>query len=234
MLDVAAIDAFYAESHILHQVSLTVAERQRVAVLGRNGAGKSTLLKSIMNAGTTVRGGLSWRGASIEKTKAHERARKGIALVPEDRRIYTHMTVLENISFARFGVSRRVALKEARDVIASIPMLSTLGERMGGELSGGQQQMLAVARGLAAKPSLLLLDEPTEGLAPVIVEQMATDILARCEAEGIALLLCEQNVWFARKCTDHVYVIDTGRIVFGGSWGDFDGNPEIADKYLAV
>jgi len=234
MLELSNIDAFYGESHILHQVSLAVHDKQRVAVLGRNGAGKSTLLKSIMNAGTTVKGSVKWRGRDVSKLKAYQRARDGIALVPEDRRIYNHMTVQENVAIARQGVSRSVAMTEARAILGSIEMLSTLGERMGGALSGGQQQMLAVARGLAAKPELILLDEPTEGLAPVIVENMAADIISRCDANQIALLLCEQNIWFARKCTSYVYVIDSGRIVFDGSWEQFAEKPEIAERYLAV
>jgi branched-chain amino acid transport system ATP-binding protein len=234
MLEVEAIDAFYGESHILHRVSLHVGERQRVAVIGRNGAGKSTLLKSIMNAGTIVKGRISWQGTDIGGLKPHGRAAKGIAFVPEDRRIFTHMTVLENLSMARMGADHATALAEARRILSDIPMLAQLGGRMGGELSGGQQQMVAVARGLAARPKLMLLDEPTEGLAPLIVETMAADIVARCDQEGIALLLCEQNIWFSRECTTHVYVMDTGRIVFAGTWAEFNARPEIADRYLAV
>jgi branched-chain amino acid transport system ATP-binding protein len=234
MLDVDAIDAFYGESHILHRVSLHVGERQRVAVIGRNGAGKSTLLKSIMNAGTIVKGRISWQGTDIGNLKPHSRAAKGIAFVPEDRRIFTHMTVLENLAMARMGASHSAALAEARTILGNIPMLSQLGGRLGGELSGGQQQMVAVARGLAARPKLMLLDEPTEGLAPLIVETMAADIVARCDQEGIALLLCEQNIWFSRQCTTHVHVMDTGRIVFTGTWAEFSAQPEIADRYLAV
>ena len=135
---------------------------------------------------------------------------------------------------ARMGASHSAALAEARTILANIPMLSELGGRLGGELSGGQQQMVAVARGLAARPKLMLLDEPTEGLAPLIVETMASDIVSRCDQDGIALLLCEQNIWFSRQCTTHVHVIDTGRIVFTGTWADFNAQPEIADRYLAV
>lgn len=234
MLEVDAIDAFYGESHILHGVSLHVGERQRVAVIGRNGAGKSTLLKSIMNAGTIVKGKISWEGRDIGGLKPYSRAAKGIAFVPEDRRIFTHMTVLENLAMARIGTRHAAALAEARKILAAIPMLSQLGGRLGGELSGGQQQMVAVARGLAARPRLMLLDEPTEGLAPLIVETMAADIVARCDQDGIALLLCEQNIRFSRECTTHVHVMDTGRIVFTGTWAEFNARPEIADRYLAV
>ena len=118
-------------------------------------------------------------------------------------------------------------------MLRKFAMLSNLGERMGGALSGGQQQMLAVARGLVARPRLMLLDEPTEGLAPVIVEQLARDVVAACAEAQTALLLCEQNLWFARRCTDYVYILETGRVVFAGGWDDFERNPEVR-KFLAV
>lgn len=234
MLELVGVDAFYGDSHILQAVSLAVGPGERVAVLGRNGAGKSTLLKSIMNAGTRVTGSLKWEGQELGASKTHRRARLGIAMVPEDRRIFSHLTVHENIAMARMNVGRKRADTEADEVIARIPMLAELGDRPGGELSGGQQQMVAVARGLAARPRLMLLDEPTEGLAPLIVENMAADIVAQCQADGLALLLCEQNIWFARKCTQRLYILDSGRIVFAGDWPDFDSQPEVASRYLAV
>ena len=234
MLELAGIDAFYDDSHILQAVSLKVGSHERVAVLGRNGAGKSTLLKSIMNAGTRVAGSLKWEGQELGASKAHRRARLGIAMVPEDRRIFSHLTVRENIAMARMNAGRKQADAEAGEIIARIPMLAELGNRPGGELSGGQQQMVAVARGLAARPKLILLDEPTEGLAPLIVENMAADIVAQCKVGGVALLLCEQNIWFARKCTDRLYILDSGRVVFEGAWPEFDSQPEVASRYLAV
>ena len=202
--------------------------------MGRNGAGKSTLLKSIMNAGTRVAGSLKWEGQELGASKAHRRARLGIAMVPEDRRIFSHLTVRENIAMARMNAGRKQADAEAGEIIARIPMLAELGNRPGGELSGGQQQMVAVARGLAARPKLILRDEPTEGLAPLIVENMAADIVAQCKVGGVALLLCEQNIWFARKCTDRLYILDSGRVVFEGAWPEFDSQPEVASRYLAV
>ena len=229
MLRVADLHAFYGDSHILHDVALHVPPGGRVALLGRNGAGKSTVLKSIMNAGPTTRGSVVFEGAELGRMPAFQRARRGLCLVPEDRRIFTHMTVLENIRFAMRGGDR-----DAEAVLAQFPMLVALGARLGGQLSGGQQQMLAMARAVAARPRLLLLDEPTEGLAPVIVEQMAEDVAALAAREKLALLVCEQNLWFARACTDHVAIIDSGSIVFAGDWNDFERNEDIAHRYLAV
>ena len=232
MLAVTELHAFYGDSQILHGIELLVPERGRVALLGRNGAGKSTLLKSIMNAGPRVQGGIVFDGADLGGLASFRRARRGLCLVPEDRRIFTHMTVLENIGFAMRAASVRDGTPEA--VLARFPILAALGGRLGGQLSGGQQQMLALARAVAARPRLLLLDEPTEGLAPVIVEQMAADVLALASEGGPALLICEQNLWFARRCTEHVYIIDSGAIVFSGDWASFDRNAETAHRYLAV
>ena len=232
MLKVTELQAFYGDSQILHGVSLEVPRGGRVALLGRNGAGKSTLLKSIMGAGPRVQGGIAFEADDLTGLPTFRRARRGLCLVPEDRRIFTHMTVLENIAFAMRGAAVQEGTPE--QILAGFAILAALGDRLGGQLSGGQQQMLALARAVAARPRLLLLDEPTEGLAPVIVEQMARQVAALAGAHGPALLLCEQNLWFARHCTDHVYIIDSGTIVFSGDWARFDRDAEIAHRYLAV
>lgn len=234
MLEVRGLDAWYGDSHILHGVDITVPASGRVAILGRNGAGKSTLLKSIMNGDPRVSGSVAWEGRSLGDMPAFRRARLGLALVPEDRRIFGHITVAENIEMARYATSPDRPAIPASQVLARIPMLQSLGSRLGGQLSGGQQQMLAVARAIAARPRLMLLDEPTEGLAPVIVEQLARDVLEVCVQENVGLLLSEQNIWFARKCTDIVYVISTGRIVFHGDWTDFDSAGDSVKKHLAL
>ncbi len=234
MLEVRELDAFYGDSHILLGAQISVAPGQRVALLGRNGAGKSTLLKSVMNAGPRVRGTLRFGGRDLQDMPTHQRTRMGLSLVPEDRRIFTHLTVAENIAMARYGASPERPAIAVADIVARFPMLSPLLQRYGGQLSGGQQQLLSVARAMAANPSLLLLDEPTEGLAPIIVEEMARDVVRTCAEGNVALLLCEQNIWFARRCTQYVYVIDTGRIVFEGDWAAFDGNPQVQQRYLAL
>ena len=234
MLEVAALHAWYGDSHILHDINLKVAERARVSVLGRNGAGKTTLLKSIMNGEPRISGRVAWDGKPLDDLPAFRRARLGLALVPEDRRIFTHITVAENIAMAAHAASQARPAIPAADIIADIPMLQPIADRLGGQLSGGQQQMLAVARAIAARPRLLLLDEPAEGLAPLIVEQLAADVKKVCERDGVALLLSEQNIWFSRRCTDYVYVLNTGRIAFEGSWKDFDAAGESVKRHLAL
>jgi ABC-type branched-subunit amino acid transport system ATPase component len=234
VLEVERLDAFYGDSHILHGVTLAVPAGGRVAVLGRNGAGKSTLLKSIMNAGPRTTGRVALDGRDLGRLPAFRRARLGMTLVPEDRRIFGHLTVRENVLLAAYGARKDGGTFDPMSVIGRIGMLVPLADRLGGAMSGGQQQMLAVARGLATGARLMMLDEPTEGLAPRIVEEMAVDIVESCREGGVALLLCEQNVWFARRCTDTVHVIDTGQIVFSGTWREFDSRPEIASRYLAL
>ena len=234
MLEIRDVDAYYGDSHILLSVNLRVKAGQRVALLGRNGAGKSTLLKSVMNAGPRVHGSVRLGDQDLRDLPTHKRTRLGLSLVPEDRRIFTHLTVAENIAMARYGAAPDRPAVPVADIMARFPMLAPLQQRYGGQLSGGQQQLLAVARAMAASPSLLLLDEPTEGLAPIIVEEMAHDVVRTCTERNVALLLCEQNIWFARRCTHHVYVIDTGRIVFEGDWDSFDRHPEVQQRYLAL
>lgn len=234
MLLAEGINAFYGEGQILHKVSLELSARGRVAVLGRNGAGKTTLLKSIANSGPRVEGTVRYLNQSLGAMPWYKRARLGISLVPEDRRIFTHITVEENIELAGFAASRDRPAMAVGTILERFPMLQPLRRRYGGQLSGGQQQMLAVARAVAARPRVLLLDEPTEGLAPVIVEELAAIVSSICDEQDITLLLVEQNIWFARKCTDRLYVLDTGRVVFEGDWSVFDANEEIRNRHLAV
>jgi len=234
MLDVSELNSYYGDSHILQGLAIKVGEGKRVAVLGRNGAGKSTLFKSIMNAGPRVSGKVEWQGKPLGNMTAFRRARLGLALVPEDRRIFSQMTVTENLNVAREAAPKGANIFTAEDMFRTFPMLQDLRTRYGSQLSGGQQQMLAVARGFMACPQLLLLDEPTEGLAPVIVEQLARSVVAMCDKSGASLLLSEQNIWFARHCTDYLYVLDTGRQVFEGDWAAFDAHGDIKARYLAI
>jgi ABC-type branched-subunit amino acid transport system ATPase component len=234
MLEVKGLNSFYGDSHIVHGVSFKVGEKQRVALIGRNGVGKSTLLKSLMNAGPRATGEVIWDGKPLGSAPAFERARLGMALVPEDRRILPDVTVLENLEMAQRGVADVRKTADPRQVLNSFPMLVPLESRPGARLSGGQQQMLAVARAIVARPRLMLLDEPTEGLAPVIVQQLVKAVVDTCEEAGAALLLCEQNLWFARRCTEYVHVLDSGAIVFSGTWAEFNKDDSIKRRYLTV
>lgn len=234
MLEVKGLNAYYGDSHIVQDVSFTVGERQRVALIGRNGVGKSTLLKSLMNAGPRAVGSINWDSQPLGDAPPFRRARLGMSLVPEDRRILPDITVLENLEMAQRGVADTRKTGDPRQVLNAFPMLVPLESRPGARLSGGQQQMLAVARAIVARPRLMLLDEPTEGLAPVIVQQLVKSVVDTCEEAGAALLLCEQNLWFARRCTDYVHVLDSGRIVFSGTWAAFDSDGTIKRRYLTV
>jgi branched-chain amino acid transport system ATP-binding protein len=187
-----------------------------------------------MNAGPRVVGRVRFAGRELGAMPAFRRARAGLALVPEDRRIYAHLTVRENLELAQRAARPGVTPHSPERLFARFPMLGELQARYGNQLSGGQQQLVAVARALVPRPSVLLLDEPTEGLAPVIVQQMAADVARTCAEDGTALLLTEQNLWFARQCTSHVHLIDSGRIVFSGSWAELDREEDMARRYLAV
>jgi len=234
MLELSGINAFYGQSHVLHDISLRLADGAGVAVVGLNGMGKSTLLKSIMGAGPTVRGAVRLDGQDLDRLAPHRRARLGLALVPEDRRIYPHLTVAENLALAGHAGTAARPPYTVEEVLAFFPLLRKLAGRKGFQLSGGEQQLAAVARAVLARPRFLLLDEPTEGLAPLIVDAMGTEIRAIRARDGMGLLLAEQNVEFARACTEHVLVLNVGSIAFSGSWAAFDADPAIRNRHLSL
>lgn len=234
MLEVGPLNAFYGDSHIVQNVALSLGENEGVAIVGRNGVGKTTLFKSIMNGGPRVVGSIRHRGEEIADLPDFRRARRGLALVPEDRRIYPHLTVAENIEMGRHAARSGVAPYVLEEVLSLFPMLGDLRKRLGFELSGGQQQLLAIARAMFSRPDCLLLDEPTEGLAPVIVEQLAQQLMEVRRQNGTAFLVAEQNVRFARICTERLYLIDSGRVVFEGTWAAFDARADLQERYLAV
>lgn len=234
MLKLENVSAYYGDSLALSDINLALPVGEGVAILGRNGAGKSTLFKSIMGGELNVKGEIMVHGKSLLSLEPYQRVRSGLAFVPEDRRIFPHLTVKENLSMAQHGLAKGSEPLHINEVCQLFPLLRDLLQRMGTQLSGGQQQVLAVARGMVARPQYLLLDEPTEGVAPIIVTQMAEQIQRACEQQNITLIVAEQHVWFARQCSSYVYVLDTGRIVFQGNWEDYDANPEIAERYLAV
>ncbi|MBP0438304.1 ABC transporter ATP-binding protein [Tianweitania sediminis] len=234
MLEVAKLDAFYGQSHILRGIDFQVAAGESVALLGRNGAGKSTFLKALLNGGPQARGRISFLGQHLTREQLHQRARLGMALVPEDRRIFPKLTVEENIEIGGRAAPTGATPHSINDVVAMLPMCGPLLKRLGFQLSGGQQQMVAIARGIVSRPRLLMLDEPAEGLAPVIVDELADAINRLRQTEGLSLIVTEQNIDFARETTDRLYLLDVGEVVFSGSWPEFDARPDLVDRYLAL
>lgn len=216
LLQVAALNAFYARAHILFDVSLEVGRGEVVALMGRNGAGKSTTLKAVMGLLEGTRGKLSFGGRDLTRLAPYQRARLGLGFVPEDRRIFTELSVLQNLEAGRQPPRAGAPVWTAQAVFDLFPNLGAMPERPGGRMSGGEQQMLTIARTLMGNPHLLLLDEPSEGVAPVIVEQMAAMII-RLKERGMSVLLCEQNTHFASLVSDRAYLLDQGRILHHGS-----------------
>lgn len=229
MLNVNKIHTYYGSSHILFEVSLTVEKAEVVGLLGRNGAGKSTTLRSIMGLTPPREGRITFNGEDITGQKPYALVRKGIAYVPDDRRVFADLNIDDNLEIVH---NRKTNWSKER-VYTLFPTLKEIRTRRSGNLSGGEQQMLTIGRALMSSPELLLLDEPTEGLAPLIVRELENQILAMKEA-GISILLTEQNVKSALKLINRVYVIDNGRIRFEGPIADFEGNEEIKKKYLMV
>ena len=232
-LVVKSLNAAYGRAQVLFDIDLSVGVGEAVALVGRNGAGKSTTLRSILGLVANCDGEIVFDGAPVSRLPAHGRVRRGLGYVPEDRRIFSDLTVDENLEVGRQH-RRNGAPQWTRERLFEIfPNLSELRSRLGGRMSGGEQQMLAIARTLMGNPYLVLLDEPSEGLAPKIVEQMADAILAM-KREGLSLLLSEQNIRFARLIADRVCVIEKGRVRFFGTAADFDARPDIRDAYLAL
>ncbi len=229
MLDVKGIHTYYGLSHILFDVSLTVSRGEVVGLLGRNGAGKSTTMKSIMGLTPPKEGSVVFNGEDITGQKPYLLFRKGIGYVPDDRRVFADLSVDDNLNI----VHNRGTDWNKERVYELFPALSEIKMRRAGHLSGGEQQMLTIARALMGGPELLLLDEPTEGLAPLIVRDLEEQILKLRDA-GISILLSEQNVRSALKMIGRVYVIDNGSIRFEGTVSELEANEEVKKKYLMV
>ena len=230
MLKVENIHTYYADSYILQGIDLEVNAGEIVCLLGRNGAGKSTTLKSIMGYNHPRRGSIRFCGQEITTQAVFKNVRAGLGYVPEDRRIFADLTVQENFEIA-FHAATEITWS-IDDLFTTFPLLDKFRQRKGGELSGGEQQMVAIARALACQPKLLLLDEPCEGLAPVIVEQLG-EIIVRLK-EHFPILLAEQNARFALDIADRGYVIDKGLIVYAGSCNELQQNEDIKKRYLSV
>jgi branched-chain amino acid transport system ATP-binding protein len=238
LLQATGLSAWYGAAQILFDVGLDVRRGEVVALMGRNGAGKSTTLKALIGMLDKRRGSVSFLGQDISKSEPHHAARMGLGFVPEDRRIFTDLTVTENLEVGRQAARRwpdggEAPLWTPERLFKLFPNLGEMPGRAGGRMSGGEQQMLTVARTLMGNPYLVLLDEPSEGVAPVIVEQMAHMIL-ELKAQGVSILLSEQNMHFAELVSDRAYVLEKGQIRYEGSMADLAANDEVRRAYLSV
>ncbi|HEY5217398.1 MAG TPA: ABC transporter ATP-binding protein [Pseudolabrys sp.] len=238
MLAVESLSAWYGAARILYDLNFEVGRGEVVALMGRNGAGKSTTMKAIMGLIAQRQGAVRFNGADISRLKPFEIARRGLGFTPEDRRIFVDLTVMENLDVGRQPPRRFPDGTPAPSwtpdrLFALFPNLAEMPNRLGGRMSGGEQQMLTVARTLMGNPLLVLLDEPSEGVAPLIVEQMANTIV-ELKKEGLSILLSEQNIHFARLVSDRVYVLEKGQIHWHGSMAQLDGNLDVQRAYLTV
>ncbi|SDH58040.1 amino acid/amide ABC transporter ATP-binding protein 2, HAAT family [Vibrio xiamenensis] len=233
ILNVSGLNAFYGRAHILFDVNLKVKRGEVVALMGRNGAGKSTTMKAIMGMLNRTQGEISFVGEDIRQAPPHTIAKMGMGFVPEDRRIFTDLTVLENLEVGMQPPREGAPHWTAQKLFELFPNLGEMPNRPGGQMSGGEQQMLTVSRTLMGNPYLVLLDEPSEGVAPVIVEQMA-EMIIELKKQGLTILLSEQNLQFADLVCDRAYVLENGHIRFEGSMEELSANDEVRRNYLSV
>jgi len=238
LLDVRGLSGWYGAAQILFDVDLQVRRGEVVALMGRNGAGKSTTLKGVMGLLGKRKGTLSFMGRDISGSEPHDVASHGLGFVPEDRRIFTDLTVTENLEVGRQPARKwpdgtSAPLWTPERLFKLFPNLGEMPHRPGGRMSGGEQQMLTVARTLMGNPYLVLLDEPSEGVAPVIVEQMA-HMIVELKSQGVSILLSEQNMHFAELVSDRAYVLEKGQIRYTGSMDELAGNEQVRRAYLSV
>ena len=238
LLQAQGLNAWYGAAQILYDVGLEVRRGEVVALLGRNGAGKSTTLKALMGLVTNRRGVVKFLGHDISRSEPHVAARLGLGFVPEDRRVFTDLTVLENLEVGKQPTRRwpdgtEVPRWTPERLFTLFPNLGAMPQRLGGRMSGGEQQMLAVARTLMGNPYLVLLDEPSEGVAPVIVEQMV-DMILTLKSQGVSILLSEQNMHFAQLVCDRAYVLEKGQIRYQGPMAELMANEQVRQAYLGV
>jgi branched-chain amino acid transport system ATP-binding protein len=238
MLSVQNLSAWYGAARILYDLSFEVGRGEVVALMGRNGAGKSTTMKTIMGLVAKRSGAVAFNGQDISYLRSYEIARCGLGYTPEDRRIFVDLTVEENLDIGRqggryFHDGKPVPSWTPQRLYKLFPNLAEMTDRLGGRMSGGEQQMLTVARTLMGNPLLVLLDEPSEGVAPVIVEQMANTII-ELKKEGLSILLSEQNVHFAQLVSDRVYLLEKGQIRWSGGMKALTENVDVQRTYLTV
>ncbi len=233
LLSVRSLDAWYGRAQVLFGVDLEVGDGEVVALMGRNGAGKSTTIKAIMGLIAARHGEIRFEGRRIDTLTPFRINRCGIGYVPEDRRIFTELTVLENLEVGRRPPRAGAPHWTPQRLFELFPNLGRMPERPGGSMSGGEQQMLTVARTLMGNPRLVLLDEPSEGVAPLIVEQMA-EMIIELKREGLSVLLSEQNAAFAAAVSDRAYVLEKGQVRYAGTMAELEMNEAVRRQYLAV
>ena len=234
LLCVEGIHTYYGDSYVLQGLSLELKEGSIVAILGRNGMGKTTLMRSVAGLTPPREGDIRFKSASLRGRAPYAIAQSGIALVPQGRRIFKSLTVRENLLLPRSGLARpRAGRWNLEAVLAEFPQLAGRIHHPGGALSGGEQQMLAVGRALMANPDLILMDEPSEGLSPKLVQRVG-EIMKALRAHGHAVLLVEQNFALAMSVADYLYVVSAGRFVFEGTPAELERSPEILDQHLGV
>ena len=233
ILTMHQIDTFYGQSHVLQGISLLISEGEVVSLLGRNGVGKTTTLRSIMGLTPPRSGKIALHGTDIVGKPPFQIAKMGIGYVPDDRRIFPDLTLFENLELARRLSSKGKAQWTFEKVYELFPVFIDLKQRKGTQLSGGEQKMLAIGRALMKNPSLLLLDEPSEGLAPLVVQNLA-EVTGRIRGEGVTILLADQNLRFCRKTSDRGYILEKGMIQHEGIMEEIWQNEEIVKKYLVV
>ena len=233
LLELVGVEAWYGRAKILHGVGFSVDSGEVVALMGRNGAGKSTTMKTVMGLVPEPQGSIRFEGKEIAGREPFAIARLGIGYVPEDRRVFSDLTVMENLEVGRQPPRKGAPHWTPERLFDLFPNLGRMRDRPGGAMSGGEQQMLTIARTLMGNPRLLLLDEPSEGLAPVIVEAMAQTIRV-LKGEGLSVLLSEQNLHFATEVSDRAYIIEKGRIRFAGTMAALAANEDVRAQYLAV
>ena len=238
LLEAKCLNAWYGAAHILFDVDLHVQRGEVVALMGRNGAGKSTTLKTLMGMLAKRQGTVNFLGHDVSKREPHDIARLGLGYVPEDRRVFADLSVMENLEVGkqaprRWADGSAAPIWTPEKLFKLFPNLGEMPDRPGGRMSGGEQQMLTVARTLMGNPYLVLLDEPSEGVAPVIVEQMAQMIL-ELKAQGVSILLSEQNMHFAELVSDRAYVLEKGQIRYTASMAELSANEEVRRSYLSV
>ena len=234
MFDVKEIDVFYGDAQALYGLSLQVREGEVVTLVGANGAGKTTTLRAISGLLPVARGEIAFEGRSLLGVPAHRRAELGIALVPEGRELWPQLSVRENLELGAYGRAARRHLSESLERVYELfPVVKERSRQVAGSMSGGEQQMVAIARALMTRPRLLMFDEPSLGLAPVVVSQVF-DTIRRLHAEGLTILLVEQNLKKALEMADRGYVVETGSISIEGAAADLLADPTIRSAYLGV